>query len=109
MDPKALAVNTISTICYTHHVSMTQMVRKHFLLPLPLLMSGSSLWLCKDHKSEAEVIREFIQTGLQTKQEQHTGSVGHVLRRLAEIGKQIGATGPADLSQNIDKYTYEDR
>jgi Arc/MetJ-type ribon-helix-helix transcriptional regulator len=85
---------------------MTQMIRKHFLLPLPL-DEQIKLVARKDHKSEAEVVRELLETGLQTKHQQ-TGSVGQALRKLAEIGKQVGATGPTDLSQNIDKYLYEE-
>ena len=84
---------------------MTQMIRKHVLLPLPL-HERIKLVARKDHKSEAKVIRELLETGLQTKQQ--TASVGHALRRLAEIGKEVGITGPTDLSQNIDKYLYED-
>ena len=85
---------------------MTQMIRKHVLLPLPL-DERIKLVARKDRKSEAAVIRELLESGLQTKH-QHTGSVGHALRGLAEIGKEAGATGPTDLSQNIDKYLYED-
>ena len=85
---------------------MTQMIRKHFLLPLPL-DERIKLVARKDRKSEAEVIRELLESGLETKH-QHTASIGHALRQLAEIGKEAGATGPTDLSQNIDKYLYED-
>ena len=85
---------------------MTQMIRKHFLLPLPL-DERIKLVARKDHKSEAEVVRELLESGLQAKH-QHTASVGHALRRLAEIGKQAGATGPTDLSKHIDKYLYEE-
>jgi Arc/MetJ-type ribon-helix-helix transcriptional regulator len=85
---------------------MTQMIRKHVLLPLPL-NERIKLVARKDRKSEAEVIRELLETGLETKQQQ-TGSVGHALRGLAEIGKKAGATGPTDLSRNIDKYLYEE-
>jgi hypothetical protein len=85
---------------------MTQMIRKHVLLPLPL-DEQIKLVARRDHKSEGTVIRELLETGLQTKHQQ-TGSVGHALRQLAEIGKQAGATGPTDLSQNIDKYLYEE-
>jgi hypothetical protein len=81
---------------------MTQMIRKHVLLPLPL-DERIKLVAHQDRKSEAEVIRELLESGLQTKHQQ-TGSVGHALRKLAEIGKEAGATGPTDLSQNIDKY-----
>jgi predicted DNA-binding protein len=99
-------IGTMRTMCYTHHSPMAQMIRKHFLLPLPL-DERIKLVARQDHKSEAEVIRELLETGLETKH-QHTGSVGHALRKLAEIGKEAGATGPTDLSQNIDKYLYED-
>jgi hypothetical protein len=85
---------------------MTQMIRKHVLLPLPL-NEQIKLVARKDQKSEAEVIRQLLESGLQTKH-QHTGSVGHALRKLAEIGKQAGATGPTDLSKHIDKYLYEE-
>jgi len=85
---------------------MTQMIRKHVLLPLPL-DERIKLVARKDQKSEAALIREMLETGLQTKH-QHTGSVGQALRGIAEIGKEAGATGPTDLSQNIDKYLYKD-
>jgi hypothetical protein len=85
---------------------MTQMIRKHVLLPLPL-DEQIKLVARKDHKSEATVIRDLLQTGLETKHQQ-TGSVGQALRKFAEIGKQAGATGPTDLSQHIDKYLYEE-
>jgi Arc/MetJ-type ribon-helix-helix transcriptional regulator len=85
---------------------MTQMIRKHFLLPLPL-DEQIKLVARRDHKSEAAVIRELLQTALQTKHQQ-AGSVGHALRQLVAIGKQAGATVPTDLSQNIDKYLYEE-
>jgi Arc/MetJ-type ribon-helix-helix transcriptional regulator len=85
---------------------MTQMIRKHFLLPLPL-DERIKLVARQDRKSEAEVIRELLETALQSKHQQ-TASIGHALRQLAEIGKQAGATGPTDLSQNIDEYLYEE-
>ena len=53
---------------------MTQMIRKHVLLPLPL-NERIKLVARKDRKSEAEVIRELLESGLQTKQ-QHAGSIG---------------------------------
>ena len=83
---------------------MTHMIRKHFLLPLPL-DERIKLVARRDHKSEAEVIRELLETALETKQEQ---SVGQALRGLAKLGQELGITGPTDLSQNIDKYLYEE-
>ena len=93
-------------MCYTQHTPMTQMIRKHVLLPLPL-DEQIKLMARKDHKSEAEVIRTLLESGLQTKHQQ-AASIGQALRQLAKIGKQAGATGPTDLSQNIDKYLYEE-
>ncbi len=46
---------------------MTQMIRKHFLLPLPL-DERIKLVARKDHKTEAAVIRELLETALETKQ-----------------------------------------
>ena len=83
---------------------MTQMIRKHFLLPLPL-DERIKLVARRDHKSEAEVIRELLETGLETK---HKQSVGQALRGLAKLGQELGITGPTDLSRNIDKYLYEE-
>ena len=93
-------------VLYTTQIPMTRMIRKHFLLPLPL-DERIKLVARRDRKSEAEVIRELLESGLQTKH-QDTGSVGHALRKLVEIGKEAGATGPTDLSRNIDKYLYEE-
>src|SRR5829696_1801895 len=92
-------------VLYTTYIPMTQMIRKHVLLPLPL-NERIKLVARKDHKPEAAVIRELLETGLETKQQQQ-GSVGQALRKLADIGKEVGATGPTDLSQNIDKYLYK--
>jgi predicted DNA-binding protein len=60
---------------------MTQMIRKHFLLPQPL-DERIKFVARRDHKSEAEVIRKLLESGLETKQEQ---SVGQALRALAAL------------------------
>jgi hypothetical protein len=52
-------------------------------------------------ESEKRVIRELIEQGLKTSR---PTSVGEGLRSLANLGIK----GPPDLSQNIDKYLYED-
>jgi predicted DNA-binding protein len=80
---------------------MTQMIRKHFLLPLPL-DERIKLVARQDQKSEAEVIRELIEQGLQATKP--SVSLGEGLRQLANLGIK----GPSDLSQNIDKYLYEE-
>ena len=51
--------------------------------------------------SEERVIRELIEQGLRTTKPM---SLGESLRQLANLGIK----GPKDLSQNIDKYLYEE-
>ena len=48
---------------------------------------------------EEQVITQLLEQGLQT-----TMSLGESLRQLANLGIK----GPSDLSQNIDKYLYEE-
>jgi len=86
---------------------MPYMIRKHFLLPQPL-DERIKLVAHRDQKSEAEVIRELLETGLDTKQEHQAISVGQALRGLIKLGREVGTTGPTDLSRNIDKYLYEE-
>jgi Arc/MetJ-type ribon-helix-helix transcriptional regulator len=80
---------------------MTQMIRKHVLLPLPL-NERIKLVARKDHKSEAEVIRELLAEGL--KQEAARTNAADVLLHIAQ-----GAVKnlPPDVSVNIDEYLYE--
>ena len=52
-------------------------------------------------ESEERVIRELIEQGLKTTK---PVSLGESLRQLASLGIK----GPKDLSQNIDKYLYEE-
>jgi hypothetical protein len=51
--------------------------------------------------SEERVIQELIEQGLKTTKPM---SLGESLRQLANLGIK----GPKDLSQNIDKYLYEE-
>jgi hypothetical protein len=50
---------------------------------------------------EERVIRELIEQGLKTAKSM---SLGEGLRSLGNLGIK----GPSDLSQNIDKYLYEE-
>jgi hypothetical protein len=52
-------------------------------------------------ESEERVIRELIEQGLKTTK---PVSLGESLRQLASLGIK----GPKDLSQNIDRYLYEE-
>ena len=62
----------------------------------------------REHKPEAEVIRELLSEGLKTTKGQREESTGEALLRLAKVGEQLGATGPTDLSSRIDDYLYGD-
>jgi hypothetical protein len=53
--------------------------------------------------SEERVIRELIEQGLKTSKPQRE-TAGEGLSSLAKLGIK----GPKDLSQNIDKYLYEE-
>ena len=76
-----------------------RMIQKHISLPEELdqkIQERAKLL----QASEERVIRELLEQGLQTK----PVSLGESLRQLANLGIK----GPRDLSQNIDKYLYEE-
>ena len=54
-------------------------------------------------ESEERVVKELIEQGLKTSNPQRE-TAGEGLRSLAKLGIK----GPSDLSQNIDKYLYEE-
>jgi hypothetical protein len=58
----------------------------------------------RQHKAEAEVIRELVDFGLKTAPPARQDSTGESLLRLAAIGGK----GPADLSTRIDDYLYRE-
>ena len=63
----------------------------------------------QEQKPKAEVIREFIERGMQDAPSPAGKSAGDVLLELAALGKKYGATGPTDLSTNHDDYLYGDK
>jgi predicted DNA-binding protein len=76
------------------------MIQKHISLPEELDQKiQQRAKLLKE--SEERVIRELIEQGLKTAKPL---SLGESLRQLANLGIK----GPKDLSQNIDKYLYEE-
>jgi predicted DNA-binding protein len=76
------------------------MIQKHISLPEDL---DQKIQERAKHLQESEerVIRELIEQGLKTTK---PVSLGESLRQLANLGIK----GPSDLSQNIDKYLYEE-
>ncbi|MBV9453868.1 MAG: hypothetical protein JOZ19_07095 [Rubrobacter sp.] len=76
------------------------MIQKHISLPEELdqkIQERAKLL----QESEERVIKELIEQGLKTSR---PISLGESLRQLANLGIK----GPSDLSQNIDKYLYEE-
>ena len=55
----------------------------------------------REKKPAAELIRELLADGIESK---HTETVGEALAKLASIK----AKGPRDLSTNLDKYLYDE-
>jgi hypothetical protein len=62
----------------------------------------------QERKPEAQLIRELLDAGLSAGQMPRQ-SVGDALLELAELGKKLGASGPTDLSTNLDDYLYGDK
>ena len=76
------------------------MIQKHISLPEELeqqIQERAKLL----QAPEERVIKELIEQGLKTAK---PASLGEGLRQLAHLGIK----GPSDLSQNIDKYLYEE-
>jgi predicted DNA-binding protein len=76
------------------------MIQKHISLPEDLDQKIQER-VKRLKESENRVIRELIEQGLKTAKPM---SLGESLRQLASLGIK----GPRDLSQNIDKYIYEE-
>ena len=84
------------------------MIRTHVYLTEE---QAQTIKLCskQEQKPEAEVIREFLNRGMQDAPLPVGKSAGDVLLELAALRKKYGATGPTDLSTNHDDYLYGDK
>ncbi|OGE35419.1 MAG: hypothetical protein A3H82_00750 [Candidatus Levybacteria bacterium RIFCSPLOWO2_02_FULL_39_26] len=78
------------------------MIRTQIYLPKELYQN-LNLTAKKESKTRAQVIREALIEGLRKKR----GNAAEALLELASLGKKFKLKGPKDLSQNIDKYLYE--
>jgi hypothetical protein len=74
------------------------MIQKHISLPENLNRQIHER-VKRLRQPEEQVITHLLEQGLQT-----TMSLGESLRQLGKLGIK----GPSDLSQNIDKYLYEE-
>ena len=60
----------------------------------------------KDKKAKAQILRELLEEGIKMKKKK--GSAGEALLNIAKLGEKLDFKAPGDLSQNIDKYLYQD-
>jgi hypothetical protein len=60
----------------------------------------------RQHRREADVIRELVERGRTTSQGKTQESLGEALLRLAQVGEKLDLTGPTDLSTNHNDYLY---
>lgn len=58
------------------------------------------------NRSKAEVIRQAIENGIGTIQQQGTASA-EVLLKIAELGKRNNVRGPKDSSTRMDEYLWD--
>lgn len=76
------------------------MIRTQVYLPEELYQN-IKLVAKKEKKSAAQVVRRALEKGLVAEKGETIG------KALLELSR-IGAKGPRDLSENIDKYLYEE-
>lgn len=57
------------------------------------------------NKSKAEVIRQALEKGITSIQQQGTASA-EALLKIAEIGKKYNLKGPKDSSEKMDEYLW---
>lgn len=58
------------------------------------------------NKSKAEIIRQALENGIGTVQQQGTASA-EVLLKIAELGKKNNVRGPKDSSTRMDEYLWD--
>jgi hypothetical protein len=63
----------------------------------------------REHKREAEVIRDLLNRGLNVSRSASRETTGEALLRLAKLGEELKIKAPADLSSWIDEYLYGEK
>jgi len=57
--------------------------------------------------SQADIIRQALEEGLETsKFQSHASALG--LIKIGQLAEKLQAKGPKDLSENLDKYTWDE-
>lgn len=57
--------------------------------------------------SQADVIRKALQEGLGTTRFQSNASAQGLIK-IGQLAEKLQAKGPKDLSENLDKYTWDE-
>lgn len=57
--------------------------------------------------SQADVIRKALQEGLGTARFQSNASAQGLIK-IGQLAEKLQAKGPKDLSENLDKYTWDE-
>lgn len=65
-----------------------------------------SLTARNQNKSKAEVIRQALEKGIVTVQQQGTASA-QALLKIAEIGRQNNINGPKDGAEKMNEYLWD--
>ena len=92
------------TTCCTIYYNKDVMLKTYLYIP-EQLEEKIKLAAETQNKSKAEVIRQALEKGIITVQNQGTASA-QALLKIAEIGKKYKPKGPKDLSANLDKYLW---
>src|SRR3954454_20357946 len=60
----------------------------------------------RERRREADVIRDMLERGRLTSTGKRHETTGEALARLVALGKDLGLTGPTDLSTNHNDFLY---
>jgi phage terminase large subunit-like protein len=63
----------------------------------------------RERRREADIIRDLLERGRLTSTGKRQETTGEALMRLVSLGKELGLSGPTDLSTNHDDYLYGDK
>jgi hypothetical protein len=63
----------------------------------------------RERRREADVLRDMLERGRLTSTGKRQETTGEALLGLVSLGKELGLSGPTDLSTNHDDYLYGDK
>jgi len=63
----------------------------------------------REDRPEADILRDLVERGRLTTRGKRQETASEALLRLAKLGKDLGLSGPTDLSTNLDDYLYGDK